>query len=322
VITILGPGTASGINNLGQIVGSGSIGGGFPSAMIWSKNAPPIVLDDLEGGGGSGSNGLGINDAGQVVGWSTTPGNPFTNVPTIWNGVTPTQLPSLGTLEGQASAINNNGQATGYSNIGTLSDASIRAMLWQGNSVTDLGTLNGSNNSIGRSINDAGQVVGSSTVGPTGSDHAFLWSNGVMIDLGTLGGVDAFSSASDINHSGQIVGGSTFTPDDEGVAVIWDNGQICDLNSFLDASLVQEGWVLAGANAINDSGQILAFMVNTQLGGGRNALLTPVPEPETYAMLVAGLGLLGLTASKRKAPALCTCNDLIAVSFLARKGGL
>ena len=143
-----------------------------------------------------------------------------------------------------------------------------------------------------------------------------------MIDLGTLGGVDAFSSASDINHSGQIVGGSTFTPDDEGVAVIWDNGQIYDLNSFLDASLVQEGWVLAGANAINDSGQILAFMVNTQLGGGRNALLTPVPEPETYAMLVAGLGLLGLTARKRKAPALCTCNDLIAVSFLARKGSL
>jgi hypothetical protein len=28
--------------------------------------------------------------------------------------------------------------------------------------------------------------------------------------------------------------------------------------------------------------------------------LAPVPEPETYAMLLAGLGLLGFTARRRK----------------------
>jgi hypothetical protein len=30
--------------------------------------------------------------------------------------------------------------------------------------------------------------------------------------------------------------------------------------------------------------------------------VTPVPEPESYAMLLAGLGLIGFTASRRRAP--------------------
>lgn len=302
-VTDLGPGNVSGINNLGQIVGS-SYDGNFARATIWSKTAAPILLDVLGGGGGFGNNGLDINDAGQVVGRSMTASTP-SFVPTIWNGVTPTQLPSLGTLEGEASAINNSGQATGYSNIGTLADPNIRAMLWQGNTVTDLGSFNNSLYSRGISINDAGQVVGSSAVGPgfAGPNHAFMWSNGVMTDLGTLGGADAYSEAWDINNGGQIVGSSTLTLDGGIIAVIWDNGQIVDLNSFLDISLKQEGWFLTSATSINDSGQILAQMFNPQLREGRQALLTPVPEPEAYAMLLAGLGLLGFTTRKRKQPA-------------------
>ena len=124
-----------------------------------------------------------------------------------------------------------------------------------------------------------------------------------MTDLGTLGGADAYSEAWDINNGGQIVGSSTLTLDGGIIAVIWDNGQIVDLNSFLDISLKQEGWFLTSATSINDSGQILAQMFNHQLREGRQALLTPVPEPETYAMLLAGLGLLGFTMRKRKQPA-------------------
>ena len=33
-----------------------------------------------------------------------------------------------------------------------------------------------------------------------------------------------------------------------------------------------------------------------------HAFLAPVPEPETYAMMLAGLGLMGFTASRRKQP--------------------
>jgi hypothetical protein len=35
-------------------------------------------------------------------------------------------------------------------------------------------------------------------------------------------------------------------------------------------------------------------------GGNLNVLMAPVPEPETYAMLLGGLGLLGVVARRRK----------------------
>lgn len=54
-------------------------------------------------------------------------------------------------------------------------------------------------------INNAGQVVGSFTPTPGGSDNAFLYSGGVRPNLGLLGGSSAAATA--INASGQIAGG-------------------------------------------------------------------------------------------------------------------
>jgi probable HAF family extracellular repeat protein len=71
--------------------------------------------------------------------------------------------------------------------------------------MTDLGTLGGTH-SIAKSINDRGQIVGSSLTTP-GSDqeHAFLYFNGKMTDLGTLPGM-TYSYAYGINNNGQTVG--------------------------------------------------------------------------------------------------------------------
>ncbi|SOD41941.1 FxDxF family PEP-CTERM protein [Nitrosovibrio sp. Nv4] len=56
-----------------------------------------------------------------------------------------------------------------------------------------------------------------------------------------------------------------------------------DLNSLVD---LPQGLSLSAAYGINNAGQVIAIAV---------------PEPETYAMLLAGLALVGFTARRKKA---------------------
>jgi len=91
-------------------------------------------------------------------------------------------------------------------------------------SIIDLGTLGGSY-SLGRDLNERGQIVGESTIS-SGEPHAFLWMKGVMTDLGTLGG--SFSSAEGINSRGQVAGTSQ-TTSGEYHAFLWENGTMNDL---------------------------------------------------------------------------------------------
>ena len=69
----------------------------------------------------------------------------------------------------------------------------------------DLGTFGGTT-SLASSINDAGQIVGSSTR-PDGVGRAFLYTvQKGMKDIGALGGAKAGSGAAHINNLGQVVG--------------------------------------------------------------------------------------------------------------------
>ena len=76
------------------------------------------------------------------------------------------------------------------------------------------------------------------------------------------------------------------------------------------------GWVLKQANGINDNGWIVGNALNTLLGISSHAFLlsitsvAAVPEPETYAMLIAGLGLIGFKTRRR------TNASLMRVYFL------
>src|SRR3954452_5895889 len=80
------------------------------------------------------------------------------------------------------------------------------AFLYSNGQMRNLGALDGGCCSSGRSINNAGQVTGASTIssGSTGPYHAFLYSNGQMTDLGTLGGVGSIGLG--INNAGQVTG--------------------------------------------------------------------------------------------------------------------
>lgn len=67
-----------------------------------------------------------------------------------------------------------------------------------------------------------------------------------------------------------------------------------DLNTLLDGS--GAGWTLNWANDINDLGQIVGIGT---IGGQTHAFLL-TPEPSACAMLIGGLGLLGLIVRRRR----------------------
>ncbi len=112
-------------------------------------------------------------------------------------------ITDLGTLPGgglsEALAINNAGQIVGraYDSAGRQ-----RAFLWDNGTMTDLGTLGGSE-SIAQDINDFTEITGwADTAG--GVERVFRWHAGYMTDLGTLGGAESWGFA--ISDAGHIVG--------------------------------------------------------------------------------------------------------------------
>jgi probable HAF family extracellular repeat protein len=227
--------------------------------------------------GGQDSGGADINDAGQVTGTSSTSAGP-SHAFLYSNG----QMIDLGTLGGSFSgggSINSVGQVVGSS---FTSAGPSHAFLYSNGQMTDLGTLGPSyTDSSGADINNAGQITGSSSTS-SGVSRAFLYSNGQMMDLGTLG-ISIFANESyggAINDAGQVVGqsggGSFFH------AFLYSNGQMVDLNNLIDPAL---GITLTGATDINNYGQIVANGEEGASPGVHAFLLTPVPEPDTRALL-------------------------------------
>jgi probable HAF family extracellular repeat protein len=306
----LGGTTSNGydINNNGQVVGqSRTAGNSVGHAFLYSGG----VMTDL-GSGPEPSTAYSINDSGQAVGTINAGGSWSTAV--LYSGGTMTSLGS-----GEGASINNSGQVAGY----TTNTNPTRAFLYSNGVRQYLGTLGGSE-SYAYGINDAGQVVGRSTLANNYS-HAFLYSDGSMRDLGTLGGVTsgayeingsgqvvgysaiatgawhaflysggamkdlgtlggASSQALDINSCGQVVGFSNATGDSVVHAFLYSDGAMVDLNTLLSPG---SGWKLLQATAINGLGQITGFGTSPS-GDTHGFLLTPVPEPAT--LLLLGLG--------------------------------
>jgi probable HAF family extracellular repeat protein len=106
-----------------------------------------------------------------------------------------------------------------------------------------------------------------------------------MTDLGDLG--RGYSRAYGVNDAGQVVGYSYTAAGDVHAFVTGPNGMgMTDLNALVS---LPSGAVLTEATGINNHGQVAAI-----------GSIPPILEPETYAMLLAGLGLLGFIARRRK----------------------
>ncbi len=303
--------SANAINNSGQVIGNASTATGETHVFITGPNGGD--LSDLGTFGKESVFVQGMNNSGQIVGFSIVDSNfNFLAFRTGPNGVGITDMPTtLGGIQSVANAINDSGRVVGAQEF-DRSQLASRAYITDsnGSGMIDLGTLGGATSSA-FDINDSGQVVGRADA-MDGDSHPFVTGpDGIgMMDLGTLGG--SFGFATDINNGGEVVGFAGIANNEATHAFLYSHGGITDL-SLLDV-VISEGWTNITARDINNHGQIVGFGTNAE--GNQEAFLLsytpdtlfnpqpiyipPVPEPGSYLMLLAGLGLLGFVTLRRK----------------------
>jgi len=204
---------ASALNDQGQVVGSVipaiPVAGSRASALNDQGQVVGAYLYDLAtktiqymtATGTAATQALAVNNSGQATGILFTASyHPFlyTNGKTI-------DLGTLGGTSGYGSAINSQGDV-----VGTAQTASSQshAFLYSNGAMKDLGVLPGDLSSAAVSINNLGQVVGTSSSGDFLYRTAFLYSNGVMKNLNDLIGANSGWKITDglkINNRGQIL---------------------------------------------------------------------------------------------------------------------
>lgn len=277
-----GPGYAyvTGINNLGQTVGSSTTTGMYMGAVVWNGTTPTGIDD----GTARGSTLTDINNHGHWVGY----GENHEFAYPLAEGITLGSATYYGraTLHG----LNDMGVAVGQA-ITHEQIPATQAISWSasGMQLLDNRVITDVDNnivaywqSIANDINNAGQVIGQAEY--EAGLHATLWENGSMLDLGTLGASD-YSNAYKINEAGIAVG------DSNDRAVSFHAGQVLDLNLLVDPAILASGWILSKATDINELGWIVGIMNNTLTGQSELFLLKPisaVPELSTWLMMLIG----------------------------------
>jgi probable HAF family extracellular repeat protein len=282
------------INNLGQVVGASIDAVGNDHAFVWDLKSG---WRNLEPTGIAYSFAYGVNDSGVVVGQ-------LNSEAAMWQ--TDGQIIHLGDLGGQygyALAVNSAGDVVGMS---ALDPAGLKqhAFIWHQGAMQDLDVTDaipqGHQEYAGANgINDRGQVVGSGEVinnttrlGPFGPTYGFVWTetNGLQSfvqDINIVG----------INDAGQAVGELTKNGSPTWNAMLYQSGVIYNLNDLIGP---ETGVRIMEAMGINDTGQIIAWgHASPDDPDMHGYLLTPVPEPTAYCMVVSLLVVGGCSRRRR-----------------------
>lgn len=242
------PAGASGVNDLGQVVGTYNSGTPF----LWEKGILHN-LNELTRGGFPNPTGVGprkINNRSQITGFYATKENQLHGF--LWELGRLQDLIPLDDGFSDAMDLNTNGIVVGRSStsVGT------HAVAWKNRQVRDLRFPG--DNCQAFAVNIWNQVVGESS--NESSISAYMWDRGKVTALGSFGGHD--THAFDINSQGEIVGSSDlYGTIVNSHAFIWKNGSMRDLNDLIPPL---SGWTLNSAIAINDFGMIVGTGINPE----------------------------------------------------------
>ena len=277
----LGGGGSSGygISNNGKVTGSASTANpGLIHAFVWANGvmtdigALPAIPSGPAFPNQAYAVGTGINDSGQVTGYSftnfTNPRAQSTSHAFLYSNGVMTDIISSQPFS-QGYAINNAGQVAGTLLWVSGASFGLHPFIYQTGMLTDLTPGVPSSTEVGSvgadAINDAGDVVGSVADLSERQMRAFLYSNGTTTDLGAAGrGIS-------INNTGKVL------LQLNQALYLYSAGVTTALKSLVDPTDPLAATVdLSDGSTINDNGWIL-------VGGGGVPKYLLIPATFTVA---------------------------------------